>query len=194
VEAIPASVMATAIYNNSKWAVIHHMPLNLNTIVSEPRVVEMAKSAGDVSYVKAVEEYEMPASINVKDARSMVMLALNKDAAAFMKARAITLKMLEDYPKIEYSDVGFVLYKGYEEVYSKKCSAGNMVLYKAYHRIHHHEDASMYDPISSFETFDQLNRYFEETRTKDYFMEAGKRLKDAMRDILEWIKKTIAES
>ena len=117
----------------------------------------------------------------------MTMLFFQTEAEDFIKRRSKIIKDIISHRRVEFLGESMRFFKDHTQVNEIK-SPSNVGLYKSLHIIHYPEDSKIDDAVSSFLTNNQLVQHFEKTRTKEYFLQVGEKMKGALMHILTWVR------
>lgn len=186
VDAIPDDVYGLYCHHTTKhnW----YKSLVRGDALEYDALLERAQAVGDKSFVKSIETGTQ-AAIRIEGVIEMVTLCLETFADEFCKSHTKLLEKIRTTARMTvHGETTLRFFKDHTQIFECRGAPGNMPLYTSYHTIHFPEGGMIDDPVGAFTHNNEMIRHFEETRTVQHFMDTGKKLKIALRRILEWIK------
>jgi len=190
VEAIPIDVYGLYLYHELKEAAF--VSLTRKQCDAE-ELIDRARRNDNLSFVRSMEEFELPAKVRVGSAIEMVSIIFQTEAEEFVSTHKKMMSLIENSTRLEVDGDALVFYDGHTQIQRVEKTA-NTKLYIDLFTISHPVDDTLDAKISGFTNSNELVQHFERTRTRDFFRNNGARLKAALCGVLRWVDSRSAPS
>lgn len=190
VEAIPIDVFGLYIYHDLKNQAFVSLTKKQSTTQD---LIDRARRADNQSFVRSMEEFELPAKVRVGSAIEMVSIVFHTVTEDFVKRHQQILNLIEKSDRIETRQDSLSFFENDTQIQHIPKSS-NVELYKNLFTISHPYDTSIDSKVGEFTSSNELVKHFEKTRTRAFFREHGASLKSALIGVLRWVDSKIAHT